>query len=335
MATQRDVAKKAGVSIATVSRAINDKGYVSPEVRKRISRAIFALGYKPNLVARSLKLKKTRTIGLIFPDIENPFFISLIRKAEEVAHRNGYSVILCNTENKTEKERIYIDVLLGRLIDGFIIIPSSSTNSRMYDALKKEKVVFVDRTSGVEDEICITLDNVGGVMLAVDHLVGLGHRRIGIVNVPLDITTGADRFEGYKKGLAAHGLALDPSIVGFADFTPEAARAQTAAMFRNERRPTAVLPMSGPTTIGVLTAVKESRLKIPEDVSVIGFDEFAHAPLLDPPLTTISQPAYEFGTTAMETLLKLVRGQRVRRGRIELKPTLILRESCGKARDLQ
>jgi DNA-binding LacI/PurR family transcriptional regulator len=335
MATQRDVAKKARVSIATVSRSINSKGYVSPGVRDRINRAILDLGYKPNLVARSLKLKKTRTIGLIFPDIENPFFISLVKKAEEVAHRNNYSVILCNTENKAEKEKMYIDVLLGRIIDGFIIIPSLSTNPQMYAALKKEKAVFVDRTSGMKEEICITLDNVDGVMLAVDHLAGLGHRRIGVVNVPLDITTGLDRYEGYKKGLATHGVALDMEIVRFADFTPEAACAKTIEILKGQRPPTALLPMSGPTTIGSLRAVRELRLKVPDDISIVGFDEFTYAELLNPPLTTISQPAYDFGSIATETLLKLVRGKRVKTGRIELKPRLIVRESCGKVGALQ
>jgi len=328
MPTQREVADKAGVSVASVSRFINKKGYVSPVISTRIKEAIKELNYKPNLIARSLKLKKTKTLCLIFPDIENPFFISLVRKAEEVAHKNNYNIVICNTENSPYKERAYIEVLMGRMIDGYIVIPSVSDNPKLYEFLKNEKVVFVDRFSGIENEICIKLDNMGGVNLAIDYLYELGHRRIGIVNVPLNITTGFERFMGYKMSLENRGLIIDESLIGFADFSIESGFEETLKLLTLKARPTAIIPMSGPTTIGALRAIKKCSLRIPEDVSIIGFDEFAYAELLHPPLTTISQPAYDFGTMATEILLKVLKGKNIKKKVIELKPQLIVRGSC-------
>jgi LacI family transcriptional regulator len=177
MTTQKVVAKKANVSVATVSRYINDVGYISPEVKGRIKKAIKELNYKPNLVARSLKMRSSKTIGLVFPDIKNPFFIELVRRAEEVAYNNGYNIILCITENRLDREKLYLlDVLKGKMVDGYIIIPATSEDSRLYEVLKGESVVFVDRSTGLEDEILIKLDNVQGVRLAIEYLLELNHR---------------------------------------------------------------------------------------------------------------------------------------------------------------
>ncbi|OGP58633.1 MAG: hypothetical protein A2V65_09470 [Deltaproteobacteria bacterium RBG_13_49_15] len=170
MVTQREVAKKARVSIATVSRYINKVGYVSPEVKSRIKKAIKELNYIPNLVARSLKLKSTEIIGMIFPDIENPFFISLIKGAEETARKHNYNIMLCNSENKPEKEQKHLEMLKSRLVGGMIIIPSMSFKRALYESLNNENVVFVDRSAGLENEVCLKLDNRKGVAIAIDYL---------------------------------------------------------------------------------------------------------------------------------------------------------------------
>ncbi|MGQ9570648.1 MAG: LacI family DNA-binding transcriptional regulator, partial [Thermodesulfovibrionales bacterium] len=277
-------------------------------------------------------LRRTKTLGLIFPDIENPFFISLVKKAEEVAHKNNYNIVICNTENRPDKERLYIEVLKGRLIDGYIVIPSVSDNPGLYELLKNEKVVFVDRFAGLENEICIKLDNMGGVDLAIGYLCGLGHRRIGIVNVPLNITTGLERFEGYKKSLESNGRMIDETLIGFADFSIESGYKETLKLLKLKNMPTAIIPMSGPTTIGALKAIKECELRIPDDISIIGFDDFAYAELLRPPLTTIAQPAYDFGAIATEILLKVIKGKSIRKRIIELKPELKVRGSCKAVR---
>ena len=330
MVTQREVAKQARVSVATVSRYINKKGYISPEIQNRILEAIEQLHYKPNLIARSLKLRSTKTLGHIFPDIENEFFIRLIRMAEDIAHKHGYTVILCNTENKVEKEKIYIDVLKGKLVDGYIIIPAVSQEGNQYEILSNENVVYVDRFANVDKEICIKLDNKKGVRLGLEYLIGLGHRRIGIVNVPQNVTTGYDRYEGYRETLLERGIEFDETLVAFADYSVEGSLQETVGLLQSVRPPTAIFPMSGPTTAGALLAIKQLGLKIPQDISIIGFDELEYAELLNPPLTVIVQPAYEFGRIATETLLKIINKKRIGPKLIELEPTLKIRGSCAR-----
>jgi len=328
--TQKDVAKIANVSSATVSRYINKVGYISPEVQERIQEAIDTLGYKPNLVARSLKLKKSHIIGLIFPDIDNPFFIELIKSVEKAAHNLGYNVIFCNTQNDLEEEKVYIEMLTGKMVDGYIIIPSISNYPKAYDNLKDEKVVFVDRTCGLDNEISVILDNQFGVESAVNYLVGLGHRRIGSVHVPTNVTTGFERFNSFIGICDHHRLNLDEEIIKKADFTIESSYSKTMDLLNLEKPPTAILTMSGLTTIGALKAIREKGLNIPNDISIIGFDEFEYIPLFDPPITTIVQPVSEFGKESIRILFGLLQKKRVEKNRTLLKPELVIRQSCKK-----
>jgi DNA-binding LacI/PurR family transcriptional regulator len=330
MTTQKVVAKKANVSVATVSRYINEVGYISPEVKGRIKKAIKELNYKPNLVARSLKLRSSKTIGLVFPHINNPFFIELVRRAEEVAYHNGYNIILCITENKLDREKLYLDVLKGKLIDGYIIIPATSEDSRLYEVLEGENVVYVDRSTGLEDEILIKLDNTQGVRLAIEHLLDLNHRKIGVINVPLNITTGYERFEGYKSVLAENGIGLQTEYIKYADYPIESAYEKTRQILRLKNKPTAILTMSGLTTLGALKAIKDSGLSIPGDLSIVSFDDFESSELLNPPITAVAQPAAEFGIRAAEILVNLINGRKPRPRRLILEPKLIVRESCRK-----
>ncbi len=328
MATQRDVAKRSQVSVATVSRYINKVGYISPEIKKKIQKAIDELNYRPNLVARSLKLSSSKTFGFIFPDIENQFFIKLIKKAEETAINYGYNVILCNTENDTEKGKMYVEVLKGKLVDGYLIIPSTSEDPASFDILKSERVIYVDRFSGLENEVCIKLDNIIGVKMALEYLIRLGHQRIGVINVPLDITTGLERFQGYKLTLAKHQIPLERKLIKYADYSIESGYERTKELLALADRPSALFPMSGPTTIGALKAIKEKGLMIPDDISIVGFDEFDSAELLHPPLTTVIQPAYEFGARAINALIKIINNEKLGFRILELKPVLMIRESC-------
>ncbi len=331
MATQRDVARLAGVSVATVSRYINRLGYISPGIKKSIQAAIDELSYKPNLVARSLKLKKSRTIGLIFPDIENAFFISLIKSVEAFAERQNYNIILCNTENDPSKETKYLEMLKGKLVDGYIVIPSVSDDSERYDILEGENVVYADRSVGKKKEICVKLDNKAGVRMAVDYLVALGHRRIGAINVPMNISPGIERHRGYQAALAAHRIPYDEGLVAYADLDVQSAYEKTIELLRGKPQPSALLPMSNLTTIGALKAIKDLGMVVPHDISVIGFDEFIYAELLYPELTTIAQPAAELGSKATELLLRQINGKKCPYGTIELKPNLIVRNSCAVA----
>lgn len=328
MVTQREVAKEADVSTATVSRYINKTGYISPDVKKRINKAIKKLGYKPNLIARSLKIRSTRTIGLIFPAIENNFFISVVKSAEEIARKHNYNIILCNTENASEKEQADMEVLKGKLVDGYLVIPTKSTDSRLYDILEGEKVVFVDRSIGRDDEMLIKLDNKLGAKLAVEHLLHFGHRKIGAINIPTDVTPGYERYAGYKEALLEHQIPLDDRFIKFADFSLESGYKNTKELLTAEEKPTAILPMSNLTTIGALKAIKELDYTIPEDISIVSFDDFEYAELLNPPLTAIAQPAYEFGIQAAEMLLKLMKGKKIKQKIVVLQPALMIRNSC-------
>jgi LacI family transcriptional regulator len=329
MMTQKDVARRAGVSTATVSRLINQKGYISPAIKEKINSAIQELGYKPNLVARSLKIRSSRTIGLIFPDIENPFFITVIKKAEEVAQQQLYNVILCNTENRPEKEIEYLEVLKGKQVDGYIIIPSLTTGSSLMPMLEGERVVFLDRRIDKErGHVVLTLNNRNGVKMAIDHLARLGHSRIAAVCVPTNVTTGMERLQGYRKALEDNGIPFDESLVRYADFSVQSAFEKTTELLSTSVRPTALFPMSGPTTLGALRAIKELGVRVPEELSVIGFDEFEYADLLRPALSVIAQPAAQFGSRGIELLLKLLRGGHIHRRSLVLDPVFIERESC-------
>ena len=290
----------------------------------------FQLNYKPNLIARSLKLRSTKSIGLIFPDLEDPFYSFLVNKAEEVAYNDGYNVILCHTEYKLEKEKLYIEILKKKFIDGYLIIPIIK-NAEHYEFLKNEKVVTVDRSSGMKNEILIKTDNNAGVNSGVEYLISLGHKRIGVINLPLNMTTGFERVESYKRTLSNHNIKLNDSLIKFAEQynLVESSYDKTLELLKLEKSPTAIFPMNGPTTIGALKAIKKLNLRIPDDISIIGFDELFFAELLDPPLTTIAQPVYELGTTGMKTLLKIIKSKKYKRNQVfTLQPKLIVRNSC-------
>ena len=329
MVNQRDVAKLAGVSSATVSRYINSVGFISEDIKKRIAIVIDELNYQPNLIARSLKMRNSNTIGFIFPDIENTFFISLIKKAEEVAFESGYTVILCNTQNNPEKEKLYIRALKGKMVDGFIIITSFKSKEYLEKALKGEKVVFLDRDVGMNETV-VKLDNARGIEMAVDYLTGLGHRKIGYINVKPDITIGIERLEGYNTGLKKAGIPYDQNLVKFSGFSIESSYEKTKELFSQKTQPTALIPISNRVTIGALRALKDLKIKIPDDVSVVGFDDITTADLLTPPLTVIEQPAYDFGEEGIKILIEKINGTDNGIRIINLEPEIVIRESCKK-----
>jgi DNA-binding LacI/PurR family transcriptional regulator len=235
---------------------------------------------------------------------------------------------LCITDNKLDKEKLYIDVLKGKLIDGYIVIPTSSEDSRLYEILEGEKVVYVDRSTGLENETLIKLDNVKGVRLAMDHLLDLNHQEIGVINVPLNITTGFERFESYKTVLAENGIDLQAEYIKYADYSIDSGYEKMMEILRLNPKPTAVITMSGLTTIGALKAIKASGYRIPDDFSIISFDDFEYSDLLDPPITTITQPAEEFGIRATEILVNMINGRQHRPRCLILEPKLDVRASC-------
>jgi len=339
MVTQKDVAKSIGITSSTVSRFINNKGYLSDELRQKIKKAIKELDYKPNLIARSLKNKSSNTIGLIFPDIENEFFISLIKKAEETAFKNGYNIILCNTNDSQEEEELYLEILKGKLIDGYILITSFKVKKYLEKIIGNLKVVFLDRSLKFKNEVFIKLNNIEGAFKATDYLLSQGHRKIGflshisgmgITEKNKEVMPSHERYLGYKKALDSYNINIDKSLIRYCESNKISGYEKSKELFTQKNKPTAILTSNNKITFGVLKALKELRLEIPDQVSVIGFDELSASEFLNPPLTTIAQPAYEFGRIGIELLIKKIKNQEIENKTIILEPELIIRESVKK-----
>jgi DNA-binding LacI/PurR family transcriptional regulator len=329
MPTQKDVARIAGVSVASVSRFLNKSGYISIDAKEKIIAAIKKTGYRPNLAARSLKSKRSGTIGCVFPDIENPFFIGFIKKIEHLFRKQGYNVILCNTENNPELEHFAIEMLLSRLIEGYLVIPCQEKLDITLSLLSESNLILVDRCPKHSNIPSVILDNRHGVFLAIEHLVELGHVEIAMVNVPEHTFTGNERFEGFKQATKHFGIPFKKEYRRIAGFTVESSYIKTMEILSLPTVPSAIIPMSGLTTVGTLKAVQDSGLTIPDDISVIGFDDFMYADLFAPPLTTIVQPSKLFAMAAAQLLQTLLRGEHPSKRQIVLQPYLQLRSSSA------
>ena len=327
--TIRDVARLAGVSVTTVSHVLNGSRYVEPETKGRVRRAVEQLGYRPNLLARGLRRRETATIGLLIPDNSNPFFAEVARVIEDAGFAAGYSVILCNSDLSEEKQARYIDVLLAKQVDGLILISSGFGPARLERILgARVPVVIVDRElSGVPvDQVIV--DNDQGGCFAGEYLVRLGHRRIGCIAGPSDITPSAGRLTGFRRALSAAGveLALDAIVRG--DGRYASGDDAMAELIRRDLGLTAVFAHNDLMAIGALSALRRAGLRAPEDISVIGFDNILQAAAMAPALTTIAQPVVELGQVSVRLLLDQI-GQRTEQPScIVLPTTLVERESC-------
>lgn len=331
--TVKDVGKRAGVSGATVSRVLNGKGSPSPAVRERVVKAAAALRYQPNRAARRLRVRRSEVIGLILSDIENPFFTSLIHGVEDVAYRNGYSLILCNSGEDPKRERLYSEVMRAEGVAGVVI---ATTSDRQGEAGARDlvrhgvAVVAVDRRIPSLDLDTVVVDNVGGAAAAVTHLFALGHRRVAFVGGPLSMSTGRERQEGYERAHRLAGRRVARDLVRRGDFKFASGFSRTLELLRLARPPSALFVANNLMTLGALTAIHERGLAIPRDIAVVGFDDLPWAPALDPPLTTVAQPTYAAGEAAAELLLKRIAGPRDHATQtLLLRTELVVRRSCG------
>jgi LacI family transcriptional regulator len=328
--TLHDVARAAGVSIATVSATVNQTAYVSPALQDRVRRAIAEVGYHPDVIARSLRTRTTKTLGLIISDIANPFFTSVIRGIEDVANARGYALVLCNTDERLEKERAYVQLLRSRRVDGVIMAPVGGTEAYadLNDTLGVP-VVFIDRSVPARADIVVT-DNVRGAREVVRHLTGLGHRRIGVITGLPRISTSEERLAGYQAALQAAGVPVDPALMKVGYSRLEGGYRAAQDLLAMPDRPTAIFATNNLMAIGLMRAVAERGLRCPADVSVACFDDFEWASVFHPRLTTVAQPAYEMGSTAADLLLVRLAGRApAEPERRVLTPTLVVRDSCG------
>ena len=304
--TRNDVAARAGVPPSTVSYVINNGPRpVSPSARERVLKAISELGYHPSDVARSLRTRRTLTIGLVIPDAANPYYGELARAVEEVSFKNGYTVILGHSSHLLERELRYAQVLRSKQVDGAIFHPSTSDLEPIHSLGQAGiQVVVLERL--VPGYPCIVADDERGGYLATRHLLDLGHRRIGCIVRAGDPTTSSARVDGYRTALAEKGLKLDERFIVASEFEYAAGEKAARQLLRLHGRPTAVVAHNDIMAIGAMKAFGDSGLRIPEDVSIVGFDDIALASYAHPPLTTVSNPKDQMGRAAAELLLRLL-----------------------------
>jgi DNA-binding LacI/PurR family transcriptional regulator len=327
--TIKDVAAHADVSVATVSAVINGNKYVSPELVQRVRASIAALGYERNSFAQGLKTQTSHTIGLIISDIANPFFTGMVRGVEDVANAHHYALILGNTDENLDKERSYIRLLESKRADGLIIAATAGSHEYLQTA-KHLPLVSIDRSLFALGIDSVLVDNIAGAQAAIEHLIALGHRRIGIVTGIPGITTTEERLAGYKRALAAHAIPLDPTLIVVADSRVGGGEfGVTQLLTQQSPRPTALFLMNGLMMIGALRAIGRIGLRCPQDIALVGFDDFEWASVTHPALTTVRQPIYEIGQKAAQLLFERLQKRDKEPGEVRLHPQLIVRESCG------
>ncbi|ERN51884.1 substrate-binding domain-containing protein [Alkalihalophilus marmarensis] len=311
--TMMDVAKEANVSKSTVSQYINKRyDYMSVETKKRIKEAIEKLGYQPNYIAKSLKQKKTSTIGVIVANILHSFSTQVIRAVEDYCHEHDFHVIVCNADDDPEKEKKYVEMLQAKQVDGLIVFPTGG-NVELFQQMVEQNfpLVFVDRRIEGLDVPSILLDNKKAITLAVEHLLERNYKRIGIITPSLirKITPRIERIQGYKDALEKHGLELNEQYIKSVDVP--LMKDTVKEMLELPEPPDALLAGNDLALMEVLKLVKEEGLEVPSKLAIVGVDDVSFASLFNPSLTTIAQPAFEMGTDAAERLLNRIKGSPV------------------------
>lgn len=305
MASIKEVAEAAGVSTATVSRVLTNSPHVRPELRARVLDVVQRLEYRPNLIARSLRAQQTTSIGLIVSDIRNPFFTAISRAVEDTAYEQGYSIILCNTDEDQQKEVIYLNLMRDANVAGVIFSPTRQTAANFAALNLDFPTVVVDRSVSNADVDAVLLDNVDSAYRLTAHLIDNGYRRIGAICGAMS-TTGRERREGYEQALRAHDRTPAGDLVRFVPPKIEAGYAAALQMLDLAQPPDALLTTNSLLAAGALEAIRERGLTIPGDIALVTFDETTWASLVQPPITLIAQPTHEIGKTATELLLRRI-----------------------------
>jgi LacI family transcriptional regulator len=329
----RDVAERAGVSVTTVSHVINETRPVSDGLRERVLAAIHELGYQPNVLARSLRQGKTHTIGMIAPDSTNPFFAEVARGVEDASFEQGYSVILCNSDGDLDKELLYTSVLAEKRVDGIIFVAAGVSTGHIRDLqAQRMPLVVVDRDIPDVAVDSVLTDNARGGELATRHLLALGHRRIGCIAGPSDVTPSAERIIGYRQALREAGVPVDERLIVKGDFQYESGYRATHQLLTMDDPPTAIFACNDLMAVGAISEALELGLQVPATMSVIGFDDVRLASFTNPPLTTIVQPKYEIGVVAATMLLERMRDLDMPPRRRVLDTSLLIRQSTAPVR---
>lgn len=330
--TMKDVAHRAGVSITTVSHVINKTRFVSDELCQRVQAVMDELNYRPNNLARSLRVGETKSIGLIVPDNSNPFFAEVSRTVEDIGFEKGYGVFLCNSDDIIEKEAAYVSMLIAKQVDGVIFIATGNTQEHLLDLMQCNiPVVVVDRDLPHTLVDVVLVNNEQGGHDATQYLLDLGHRDIGCIAGPSRLTPSAARVSGYRRALEAAGIPVREDLVVSGDFRPRSGETAVASLLKLDQPPTAVFACNDLMAIGALRGLRNHGLKAPQDISVVGFDDIPLAAEVSPALTTIAQPIVELATCATDLLISRIQHNRVGEDtqcRV-LDTKLIVRHSCA------
>jgi DNA-binding LacI/PurR family transcriptional regulator len=328
-----EIARRANVSTATVSRTLNQSGAVKPETARKVWRAAAELNYYPNSHARALVSGRSRLLGLIVSDITNPFFPELVRTFEALATQHQYDLILTSTDYQTPRMTGCLRRMIERKVDG-VAIMTSEMDIGLIKELSRRGVplVFMDVGQVGPRMSHVLIDYANGIRQAVDHVVALGHKRVGFIAGPLDLHSARTRRQAFLDGMRAHGVKPDPKLVREGTHTAEGGQQTMAAILRQQKRPTAVVCSNDWTAIGALHAIDAAGLRVPEDVSLVGFDDIPLASYTSPPLTSVRMSAGDVGSTAFDALFRLIGGERLEGDIYQVPTKLVVRQSTAKPR---
>jgi LacI family transcriptional regulator len=331
MITLGDVARRAGVSKMTVSRVINNAASISPETRARVEQAIAELGYVPNALARSLRLKQTKTIALVLTDITNPFFTTIARGVEDTASQRGFNVIYCNTDESASEETEHLNVLAQKQTDGVLLVPAClAPDSVLFLQERRTPVVVLDRRIPHVRVDTVRCDSEGGAYTLVRHLLELGHTRVAVLSGPRTVSTAIDRVAGYRRAMQAAGPGVNEELVIHGEYNQASGYAMAQQALALNPRPTALFAANNFIAVGAYRALRDAGLRVPEDISLVTFDDLPAPLVMEPFLTVASQPAYEMGCKATELLLARLSGEETAEPQEIILPTeLIVRRSSG------
>jgi LacI family transcriptional regulator len=329
--TIREVAEEAGVSQATAARALGGYGSVSPDALSRVQAAADRLHYRPNRVAQALRLGQSRTVGFIPADLENPFFARIARHLGDALEAEGYMLLVSSSDERPDREKKIIETFRAHLLSGVIVAPTTEESAPHLQQLVDDGIplVLIDRGIAGMAVDCVTVNNERAGFRAVSHLTELGHQRIGIICDNLQIPSTSERFRGYQTALAAHDIPLDPQLIGVAGTSPDDAYDATRRVLALVERPTALFTTDNFMTEGALRGIREAGLRLPDDVSLVGFDDVDPRTLMKPAVTVVAQPIPELSQQAARLLLRRMAGVADPPEQIHLDAQFVVRDSTA------
>ncbi|WP_338833320.1 HTH-type transcriptional repressor PurR [Moorella humiferrea] len=331
MATIKDVARRAGVSSATVSRILNKHPNVKVETREKVLEAMKELNFSPSFHARSMRIKKTHTIGLILSDITNPFYSETAKAVVDTADHLGYNVILGTTNNSIKTQKKYLEIIRRKQVDGLLFASVQLKDPTVEKVIEEGfPHMLYNRRLARSDCNFVVIDNEQGSFLATEHLIKLGHKRIAYIRGPHNSSTGQERFNGYLKALKKYGLEYNQELVRDGEYDERQAHEATKVLLGLKERPTAIIAANDLMAFSSIECICRAGLKVPDDIAVIGFDDVEMSSHYNIQLTTVSKNKYEMAEIATRILIDIIEGENVPQPvQIVLKPQLIIRRTCG------